>query len=127
MFFDLPDTIEQKASVHGIVIFIAGFGGHSGSNVYKKMRGLFADQYNMVTVQCDYFGFEYMQKELLKEDVDSFCDMGPIQAMDNLIALKCVKDYLEEKGISYNNNIIAYGHSHGAYLAYLMNSLMPNV
>lgn len=125
--FALPDNVEEKGSVNGIVLFIAGFGGHSESNVYKKMRNLFADKYNLVTVQCDYFGYEYMQIDLFEENDDSFCDMGPIQAMDNLIALKCVKDYLEEKKISYDNNVIAYGHSHGAYLAYLMNALMPNV
>lgn len=127
VFFSVPDNTERKASVNGIIIIIAGFGGRSESNVYKKMRGLFADKYNMVTVQCDYFGYEYMQKDLLEENEESFCDMGPIQAMDNLIALKCVKDYLKEKKISYENNVIAYGHSHGAYLAYLMNALMPNV
>lgn len=26
------------------------------------MRNLFSDQYNLVTVQCDYFGWEFMQE-----------------------------------------------------------------
>ncbi|MED2748233.1 hypothetical protein ABEZ21_00235 [Brevibacillus porteri] len=30
-------------------------------NGYKKMWREFADQYNLVTVQCDYFGQELMQ------------------------------------------------------------------
>jgi hypothetical protein len=54
--------------------------------------------------------------------------MGPVQAMDNLIALKSVYDFLNTNDIVVNKrNVIAYGFSHGAYLAYLMNALMPNV
>lgn len=45
----------------GLLLLIAGFGGHANSNVYKKMRSKFADQYNLVTIQCDYFGQEFMQ------------------------------------------------------------------
>lgn len=46
----------------GLLLLIAGFGGHVQSNVYKKMRSQFADEYNLVTVQCDYFGWEFMQE-----------------------------------------------------------------
>lgn len=45
----------------GLLLLIAGFGGHAQANVYKKMREQFADQYDLVVVQCDYFGWEYMQ------------------------------------------------------------------
>ncbi|MBS4195484.1 DUF2920 family protein [Lederbergia citri] len=45
----------------GILIFVPGFGGNIESNVYKKMRERFADKYNLVTLQCAYFGDEYMQ------------------------------------------------------------------
>ncbi|MFJ7405444.1 MULTISPECIES: DUF2920 family protein [unclassified Lysinibacillus] len=45
----------------GIVIFVSGFGGNIDSKVYKKMREVFADTYNLVTVQCDYFGSKFMQ------------------------------------------------------------------
>ena len=45
----------------GIVLFIAGFRGNANSNVYKKMRREFADKYNLITVQCDYLGWEFMQ------------------------------------------------------------------
>ncbi|HEX3031453.1 MAG TPA: DUF2920 family protein [Bacillota bacterium] len=45
----------------GILLLIPGFGGNASSNVYKKMRRQFADTYNLVTVQCDYFGWEFMQ------------------------------------------------------------------
>lgn len=46
----------------GILLFISGFGANSNSNVYKKMRQTFANKYNLVTIQCDYFGNEFMQK-----------------------------------------------------------------
>lgn len=129
VYFSVPQkVIEERECANGIVILIAGFGGHSQSNVYIKMRNLFADSYNLITVQCDYFGSIFMQHEVLQESIDEFCEMGPIQAMDNLIALKCVKDYLQDNNISYDDtNVIAYGHSQGAYLGYLMNALMPSV
>lgn len=34
----------------GIVLIVPGFGGNIDSNVYKKMREVFADDYNLVTV-----------------------------------------------------------------------------
>lgn len=46
----------------GILLLIAGFGGNANSNFYKKMRTYFADNHNLVVVQCDYFGWEFMQK-----------------------------------------------------------------
>lgn len=46
----------------GIVILVSGFGGNIDSKVYKKMREVFADMYNLVTVQCDYFGSKFMQE-----------------------------------------------------------------
>jgi len=45
----------------GIVLLVPGFGGSIDSRVYKKMRETFADTYNLVTVQCDYFGHKFMQ------------------------------------------------------------------
>ncbi|WP_419875570.1 DUF2920 family protein [Candidatus Pristimantibacillus sp. PTI5] len=45
----------------GLLIFVPGFGGNIDSTVYKKMREVFADKYNMVTIQCNYFGSSYMQ------------------------------------------------------------------
>ncbi len=128
VYFDLPDNLESQSSKLGILLLVSGFGGHSQSKVYMKMRKVFADTYNLITVQCDYFGSEFMQNKVLEENVSNFCEMGPTQAMDNLIALKCVKDWLDENKIEYDaTNVIAYGHSHGAYLCYLINALMPNV
>ncbi len=59
VYFSEPDKGINKKT--GILLFIAGFGGHANSNVYKKMRSVFADKYNLVTIQCDYFGWEFMQ------------------------------------------------------------------
>lgn len=46
-----------------MLLLIPGFGGNASSNVYKRMRNQFADQYNLITVQCDYFGWQFMQSE----------------------------------------------------------------
>lgn len=43
-----------------IVLLIAGYGGNTDSKVYQKMRRQFADQYNLITLQCDYLGNEFM-------------------------------------------------------------------
>lgn len=125
VFFSLPEEMNEDT---GILLLIAGFGGNSQSNVYKKMRRIFSDEYNLVTIQCDYFGSEYMQSEIKKETPSEFCDLGVAQAMDNLIAIKSVTDWLAENGVEFDRRkVIAYGHSHGAYLALLMNSFMPGV
>lgn len=169
IIFDEPDNDINEDT--GILLLIAGYGGTSSANVYKKMRSQFADAYNLVTLQCDYFGSEFMQapdkdiripEECLrlhfsKEEVDAlmndvsshehlltnktfvypitldespsnYNDMGPVQAMDQLIALKVVSDILEDNHYSYNKHkVIAYGQSHGAYLAHLCNCYMPGV
>jgi len=71
------EPIERKMNIYfsepeqgvkhdtGILLLIAGYGGNANSNVYKKMRNQFADQYNLITVQCDYFGWQFMQSDNL--------------------------------------------------------------
>ena len=57
----------------GIFIFVPGFGGHIDSKIYKKMREHFAEKYNVVTVQCEYFGSRFMQSSdsfRLKNDIN---------------------------------------------------------
>lgn len=55
----------------GFCLFVAGYGGTANSNVYMKMRSMFADTYNLITVQCDYFGHEFMQNsESVTFDLD---------------------------------------------------------
>jgi len=172
IYFSEPDAGVNKET--GLLLLIPGFGGSSQSNVYKKMRKQFADQYNLITIQCDYFGSEFMQNtkkarlgidisefrniisdedyfklkgnitwegfievlsryslrlpmsEILDENNENFNDMGFMQALDLLTALYAVKIILKDNKLSFNQNkIIAYGHSHGAYLAYLCNRLAP--
>ncbi|GAX88913.1 DUF2920 family protein [Effusibacillus lacus] len=164
----------------GLLLLIPGFGGNASSNVYKKMRTTFADKHNLVTIQCDYFGHEFMQvtknatmnidlemmqktfshselqeiispdtyrlnfkrlveigakydliitgKENLGETIENFNDMGIMQALDNLTAILLVMAIIKDNGYSINTNrIIAYGHSHGAYLALLCNAFAPRL
>ncbi|MEK3643922.1 DUF2920 family protein [Aeribacillus sp. FSL M8-0235] len=173
IYFSEPETGVNEDT--GLLILILGFGANSQSNVYKKMRQQFADQYNLITIQCDYFGSEFMQDskrvklnfsltdfkdviedidlmklksiqnfeefitifakypislpfhELLDENIENFNDMGFMQALDLLTALFAVKIILNDNQLKYNvNKVIAYGHSHGAYLAYLCNRMAPN-
>lgn len=84
IYFSEPGAGINKDT--GILLFIAGFGGNANSNVYKKMRSQFADKYNLVTVQCDYFGWEFMQGS-------------------NNISLNINKDDLEKK---FNKEEIEY-------------------
>lgn len=167
IYFSEPETGVKPDT--GILLLISGYGGEANSNVYKKMRRVFADQYNLVTVQCDYFGWEYMQVKSVKftaeilqqnltseelklllndpsklddimtgkdvilpvkqdETLSNFNDMGLVQAMDHLIAMKVIDDILTQNNLVYNKRrIIVNGMSHGAYIAYMCNALMPGV
>lgn len=49
----------------GLLLLIPGFGANANSNVYKKMRRTFSDKYNLITIQCDYFGCEFMQNMIV--------------------------------------------------------------
>lgn len=60
IYFSEPDSGVNKDT--GILLLIAGFGANANSNVYKKMRDRFADKYNLVIIQCDYIGWEFMQE-----------------------------------------------------------------
>lgn len=112
----------------GILNIIAGFGGNATSNVYKKMRSYFADEYNMVTVQCNYFGWEFMQSDVLQETMENFNDMGPLQAMDNIFSVIMISEILKDNNLIFNaSKIVSYGHSHGAYLSYLSNRFAPGL
>lgn len=161
----------------GLLLIIPGFGGNARSRVYQKMRDCFADKYNLVTIQCDYFGHEFMQassnaslqvdsnvlkdilgdeyvtdidednldlnfllskvngrnlrivgKEKLNETIHNFNDMGIMQAIDNVAAVLATNYILEDNKYDFNRGkIIIYGHSHGAYLAYLCNFFAPEL
>ncbi len=64
----------------------------------------------------------------MEESREYFCEMGLFQAIDNLRAIKVIQDILESNNLNYNKRkIIAYGFSHGAYLAYLCNAMNPEL
>ncbi|MGZ7446015.1 DUF2920 family protein [Paenibacillus sp. TH7-28] len=126
IYFSEPSEGVNKQT--GLVLFIPGYGGHAKSKVYQKMRKKFADQYNLVCIQCDYFGFEYMQLEDMQESLDNFNDMSLMQALDNLTAILMVKEVLKENHIPFNGRkLICKGQSHGAYLALLCNRFAPQL
>lgn len=57
--YAIPENGTNEST--GIFIFVPGFGAHIDSKIYSKMRRQLADKYNVVTVQCEYFGSRYMQ------------------------------------------------------------------
>lgn len=126
IYFSEPDAGVNSET--GMVLLIPGFGGSSQSNVYKKMRSKFADDYNLITIQCDYFGWEFMQTDLLEETPANFNDMGVMQALDNITAVMIISEIIKDNNLSFNaGKVIAYGHSHGAYLSYLSNIFAPSL
>ena len=59
--YSIPQNSTNEDT--GILLLAPGFGANIDSKVYKKMREQFADEFNVVTVQCDYFGSKFMQSE----------------------------------------------------------------
>ncbi|MDT3699105.1 MAG: DUF2920 family protein [Thermincola sp.] len=178
IYFSAPDHGVNSES--GLLLLIPGFGANANSKIYKKMRNTFADMYNLVTIQCDYFGWEFMQtpkpnqlnklnipmnkldeyfteEEIryilaggspfqkmlqlkkktefylplnmnLNEDLTNFNDMGIMQSIDNITAVLVVMEILKDNNLMFNEGRIhTYGHSHGAYLAYLCNAFAPDL
>lgn len=152
-----PRLIDEDT---GILLLISGYGGNIDSRVYKKMRRTFCDKYNLVVLQCDYFGNEFMQTMTIEEvkkmynewnelhtniktkddnvvinleyhmNESRICmnDMGIMQSIDNINAVLTIMKMLNDKEIIFNTKkILIYGHSHGAYLAYLCNRFCPGL
>lgn len=83
--FSLPENETDENT--GIAILVPGFGADIDSKVYKKMRETFADTYNLVMVQCEYFGSEFMQSASsfnLKEDVNEIVESLPVADKSSL-------------------------------------------
>lgn len=142
--FSIPENGVNKET--GILLLIVGYGANSNSKIYKKIRENFADKYNLVTIQCDYFGLEFMQSKIekytviqennneiimescLNETLDNFNDMGVMQVIDNVMVTLKVISYLKRKKLKFNSNkIMIMGNSHGAYLGYLCNAMCPGL
>lgn len=137
----------------GMLVLIPGYGGHMSSNIFQKMRKEFSDQYNMVVMQCDYFGNRFMREpqflEIVKkinndpqvldvnleyqkrieETQQEFNDMGIMQAVDVVTAtLFCLQHIaINEEKMLNTKKIILFGTSHGAYLAHLANIICPRL
>lgn len=71
--YSVPNDGTDKDT--GIIVLVPGFGANIDSNVYKKMRETFADTYNCVTIQCEYFGSKFMQV-----DYPIFFDMDNLKS-----------------------------------------------
>ncbi|MCE5169324.1 DUF2920 family protein [Paenibacillus profundus] len=126
IYFSTPSAGVNEYT--GILLLIPGYGGHSNSNIYRKMRTQFADEHNLVCVQCDYFGQEFMQQEVLEENIENFNDMSFMQAIDNINAVLFVVSILKKQSLTINyGKVILYGQSHGAYLSYLCNAFAPDL
>ena len=165
VYYSMPDEPNEKT---GLLVLVPGFGANCNSKVYQKMRRVFADQYNLYVIQCEYFGSRFMQspygninlidfaesipesirskvindfennKHLLdgltleriadlQESESEYAEMGPVQASDILISVFSFSNFITSQGKSLNRElVIGYGHSHGAYLLYLCNGLMPD-
>lgn len=69
IYFSIPENTNKET---GLLLFISGFGAQASSKVYSKMRKEFSDKYNLVTLQCDYFGYEFMQDSanIIIPDID---------------------------------------------------------
>ncbi len=57
VLFSCPEKIDRNT---GMMLLISGFGGTPEAKIYRKMRSLFADQYNLVVIQSTYLGTEFM-------------------------------------------------------------------
>lgn len=126
IYFSTPTRGISKDT--GICLLIPGYGGHVHSNVYRKMRDQFSDEYNLVVIQCHYFGQEFMQTDILEETIENFNDMSFMQAIDNVMAVQLVMQILRNKDLPFNSGkVILFGQSHGAYLAYLCNTFAPKL
>lgn len=53
-----PEILNNET---GILLLISGYGANAESKVYKKMRRIFSDKYNLLVLQCEYFGNEFMK------------------------------------------------------------------
>lgn len=137
----------------GMLVLVPGYGGNMDSRVWKKMREEFCDKYNLITMQCDYFGNKYMHsilpetiKPLLElkcenlvqaifrcemevdETEEEFNDMGIMQALDIVGGTLSTIKELNSMGYQFNvGKIILFGSSHGSYLSHLANTICPGL
>lgn len=95
VYFSTPQYGVNKDT--GVMLYISGFGGHANSKVCKKMRSEFADKYNLITIQCNYFGYEFMQ------DTDKLSvSTKEVEEKLNILTEDVAKDVYNEGNIKFN-------------------------
>ncbi|NRT91416.1 hypothetical protein [Clostridium beijerinckii] len=102
VYFSTPDNGVNCET--GLLLLIAGFDANSQSNIYKKMRQNFSDLYNLVTIQCDYFGSEFMQNNLplnLSKDSINILNNFDLFMNDNIINFDKLKNIREQKWLRH--------------------------
>lgn len=144
IYFSEPDQGVNEDT--GLVLLIPGFGGNANSNVYKKMRSNFADTYNLITVQCDYFGQEFMQGSnkfsintsreslasiFLKEEVEEIFNNGFnynhfINVASHYPLNVVVKEILDESITNFNEMGIMQAIDNLTALTYVIQILKDN-
>lgn len=90
--FSLPECPNENT---GLFILIPGFGAHIDSKIYQKLLRELPNKYNVVAIQCDYFGSEFMQdansltlvepEKYLTRDELSYYRQNPQQIVQMLI------------------------------------------
>ena len=146
---DIGIPLEGINANTGIIVLVPGYGAGINTNVYNKMKKELADKYNLITVQCDYFGnkmmdsnypkeinwllespnikscqLEYM--DITKETLEEFNDMGFMQALDIVSSsIQVIEDLKKDYPVFNPDKVILFGVSHGAYLSYLCNIICP--
>ena len=143
-----PDCVNENT---GMLVLIPGYGGNIDSHVFRKMREVFAEQYNFITVQCDYFGNRFMDsnepeemrliadmKNIVNAEIyyrmngfeseDEFNDMRLMQALDIVSTTICaIYEIINKEYVFNTNRIVLFGTSHGSYLAHLANVICPTL
>lgn len=57
----IPSTgINEQTEM---IVLVPGYGADIDTNVYNKMKREIADTYNLITLQCDYFGNKMMDSK----------------------------------------------------------------
>lgn len=164
--YDTPKTVEREIIVEygepndgmnvdtGILVLVPGYGGNMNSRVFQHLKEIIPDKYNMVVMQCDYFGNKCMHSQGLKifdeilsidniekinmtyrsapcdmgESIHEFNDMGIMQALDIVSATLSLLRVLSKQNKIFDlNKIILFGTSHGAYISHLANIICPRL
>lgn len=105
----------------GILLLVAGFGGNINSNVYRKIRNIYSDKYDMIVIQADYMGSRcqqapqnhstkdvlYDETEWTVEEIEDFLHDRPLksggrkktESLDIILDSQETEDDFAEMGI----------------------------